>query len=75
MNVTYDAYFDEVKDILQNQMRGMSEQDLIEYMKSEENIIKEQYEYRKKLFDKGELTLTELKSSASGPAYSLYMLY
>ena len=50
---------------------------LVEYMKSQEDVIQDQYDYWKWQVDenKEETTKESVAAMASGAAYSLYLLY
>lgn len=72
--MSYDEYFDMVRDyLLENYFRDMSVQKLTEYMKSQEDVVQDQYEYYKELYDNGDLKAFE--NAESGAGYSLYLLY
>ena len=76
--VTYEEYFNAVKEqaakALAYQIR--SEEKLIEFMRDEEDIIRDEYRYNLLRYKAGKITKQMfLTGGANGPAYSLYLLY
>ena len=76
--MTYEMFFEAVKRHLKMAYFGdLPEYKLVEYMKSQEDIIKSQYNYWAEQVEINNETVTEesLPGFASGAAYSLYLLY
>lgn len=67
--MSYEAFYNAVKEILMRQL-DLSGQKVDEYMKSQEDVVKSQYNYWRDNYNGG-----SLEGYASGAAYSLYMLY
>lgn len=75
--MTYEMFFDAVKALLWETLDDLPEYKLLEYMKSQENVIQDQYDYWNWQVEenKEEVTKENVKAMASGAAYSLYLLY
>ena len=75
--MTYEMFFEAVKTLLWKSLDDIPEYKLIEYMKSQEDVIKSQYNYWAEQVEINNETVTEerLPGFASGAAYSLYLLY
>lgn len=77
--MTYDEYFNAVADKLekllarQNGINGR--QDVVKYMKSEEDCIKSKYKINKKDYDDGKFPASVWEGCVNSVAYCLYMLY
>lgn len=67
--MSYEDFYNAVKEILMRQL-DLSGQKVDEYMKTQEDVVKGQYNYWRDKYNGG-----GLESYASGAAYSLYMLY
>lgn len=74
--LTYEKFFDEVKEKLAEYLkhRRLTEEELIAYMKKQEEVIIEAYEENKRLFT-DEAEEWETLHSASSVAYCLDWLY
>ena len=75
--MTYERFFEAVKSLLWKSLDDITEYKLVEYMKSQEDVIQDQYDYWKWQVDenKEEATEESIAAMASGAAYSLYLLY
>ena len=75
--MSYEMFFEAVKTLLWKSLNDISEYKLVEYMKSQEDVIKSQYNYWEEQVEVNNETVTEesLPGFASGAAYSLYLLY
>ena len=75
--MSYEMFFEAVKTLLWKSLDDIPEYKLVEYMKSQEDVIKSQYNYWEKQVEVKNETVTEesLPGFASGAAYSLYLLY
>ena len=75
--MTYERFFEAVKSLLWKSLDDIPEYKLVEYMKSQEDVIQDQYDYWKWQVDenKEEATEESIAAMASGAAYSLYLLY
>ena len=75
--MSYEMFFEAVKTLLWKSLNDIPEYKLVEYMKSQEDVIKSQYNYWKWQVDenKEETTKESVAAMASGAAYSLYLLY
>ena len=75
--MTYEMFFEAVKTLLWKSLNDIPEYKLVEYMKSQEDVIKSQYNYWEEQVEVNNETVTEesLPGFASGAAYSLYLLY
>ena len=75
--MSYEMFFEAVKTLLWKSLNDIPEYKLVEYMKSQEDVIKSQYNYWEKQVEVKNETVTEesLPGFASGAAYSLYLLY
>ena len=75
--MSYEMFFKAVKTLLWKSLDDIPEYKLVEYMKSQEDVIKSQYNYWEKQVEVKNETVTEesLPGFASGAAYSLYLLY
>ena len=76
--MTYEMFFEAVKSHLKRYyFEDLPDYKLVEYMKSQEDVIQDQYDYWKWQVDenKEEATEESIAAMASGAAYSLYLLY
>ena len=76
--MTYEMLFEAVKSHLKRYyFEDLPDYKLVEYMKSQEDVIQDQYDYWKWQVDenKEEATEESIAAMASGAAYSLYLLY
>ena len=75
--MSYEMFFEAVKTLLWKSLNDIPEYKLVEYMKSQEDVIKSQYNYWEEQVEVNNETVTEesLPGFASGAAYSLYLLY
>ena len=75
--MSYEMFFEAVKTLLWKSLNDIPEYKLVEYMKSQEDVIKSQYNYWAEQVKINNETVTEesLPGFASGAAYSLYLLY
>ena len=76
--MTYEMFFEAVKNHLRRYyFKDLPEYKLLEYMKSQEDVIQDQYDYWKWQVDENKEEATEgsIAAMASGAAYSLYLLY
>ena len=75
--MSYEMFFEAVKTLLWKSLDDIPEYKLIEYMKSQEDVIKSQYNHWAEQVKRNNETVTEdsLPGFASGAAYSLYLLY
>ena len=76
--MTYEMFFEAVKSHLKRYyIEDLPDYKLVEYMKSQEDVIQDQYDYWKWQVDenKEEATEESIAAMASGAAYSLYLLY
>lgn len=75
--MTYEIFFDAVKALLWETLDDLPEYKLLEYMKSQEDVIQDQYDYWNWQVEekKEDATKENVKAMASGAAYSLYLLY
>ena len=75
--MTYEMFFEAVKTLLWKSLDDIPEYKLVEYMKSQEDVIKSQYNYWAEQVEIYNETVTEesLPGFASGADYSLYLLY
>lgn len=75
--MSYEMFFEAVKTLLWKSLDDIPEYKLVEYMKSQEDVIKSQYNYWEEQVEVNIETVTEesLPGFASGAAYSLYLLY
>ena len=75
--MSYEMFFEAVKTLLWKSLDDIPEYKLVEYMKSQEDVIKSQYNYWEEQVEVNNETVTEesLPGFASGAAYSLYLLY
>ena len=75
--MSYEMFFEAVKTLLWKSLNDIPEYKLVEYMKSQEDVIKSQYNYWAEQVEINNETVTEesLPGFASGAAYSLYLLY
>ena len=75
--MTYERFFEAVKSLLWKSLDDIPEYKLVEYMKSQEDVIQDQYDYWSCQVDKNKEETTEesIAAMASGAAYSLYLLY
>ena len=75
--MTYEMFFEAVKSHLKRYYsEDLPDYKLVEYMKSQEDVIQDQYDYWKWQVDenKEEATEESIAAMASGAAYSLYLL-
>ena len=76
--MTYEMFFEAVKSHLKRYyFEDLPDYKLVEYMKSQEDVIQDQYDYWKWQVDenKEEATEESIAAMASGAVYSLYLLY
>lgn len=75
--MSYEMFFEAVKTLLWKSLDDIPEYKLVEYMKSQEDVIKSQYNYWAEQVEINNETVIEesLPGFASGAAYSLYLLY
>ena len=75
--MSYEMFFEAVKTLLWKSLDDIPEYKLVEYMKSQEDVIKSQYNYWEEQVEVNNETVTEesLPGFASGAAYSLYLLF
>ena len=76
--MTYERFFEAVKSHLKRYyFEDLPDYKLVEYMKSQEDVIKSQYNNWAEQVEVNNETVTEesLPGFASGAAYSLYLLY
>lgn len=75
--MTYEMFFSAVKNLLWRMLDDLPEYKLIEYMITQEDIIKSQYWYWAEQIEINNEEVTEEKIAgfASGAVYSLYLLY
>ena len=71
--MSYEMFFEAVKTLLWKSLDDIPEYKLVEYMKSQEDVIKSQYNYWAEQVEVNNETVTEesLPGFASGAAYSL----
>ena len=69
--MTYEEYFEETKQGLKFYYEKLSDEELVAYMQSEEDVIRNKYELQKSQYEAGDKTAFDV----SGVGYSLYMLY
>ena len=76
--MTYEMFFEAVKSHLKRYyFQDLPDYKLVEYMKSQEDVIQDQYDYWNWQVDENKEKATEesIAAMASGAAYSLYLLY
>ena len=76
--MSYEMFFEAVKNhLIRCYFEDLPEYKLLEYMKSQEDVIQDQYDYWKWQVDENKEKATEesIAAMASGAAYSLYLLY
>ena len=76
--MTYEMFFEAVKSHLKRYyFEDLPDYKLVEYMKSQEDVIQDQYDYWKWQVDenKEEATEESIAAMASGAAYSLDLLF
>ena len=76
--MTYEMFFEAVKSHLKRYyFEDLPDYKLVEYMKSQEDVIQDQYDYWKWQVNenKEETTEESIAAMASGAAYSLYLLF
>ena len=75
--MTYEMFFDAVKALLWETLDDLPEYKLLEYMKSQEDVIQDQYDYWNWQVEENQEEATEesIAAMASGAAYSLFLLY
>lgn len=69
--MTYEEYFEETKQGLKFYYDNLSDKEFVEYMHSEEDIIKNEYNLQKAQYEAG----NKNAFNVSGPVWCLYMLY
>lgn len=69
--MTYEEYFGETKQHLKKYLDNLTDKELVEYMHSEEDSIRNKYKLQKSQYEAGDKTAFDV----SGVGYSLYMLY
>lgn len=75
--MTYEAFFESVKRQLWNYYEHLPEYKLLEYLKKEEDVIRDQYDYwlEQVEIEGKEVTQQDIDAMAGGATYSLYLLY
>ena len=76
--MTYEMFFETVKNHQKKAYFGdLPEYKLVEFMKSQEDVIQDQYDYWNWQVEENQEDTTEesVAAMASGAAYSLYLLY
>ena len=76
--MTYEMFFETVKNHQKKAYFGdLPEYKLVEYMKSQEDVIQDQYDYWNWQVEENQEEATEesIAAMASGASYSLYLLY
>ena len=74
----YEMFFEAVKSHLKRYyFEDLPDYKLVEYMKSQEDVIQDQYDYWNCQVEENQEDTTEesVAAMASGAAYSLYLLY
>lgn len=69
--MTYEEYFEETKQGLKFYYEKLSDEELVAYMQSEEDVIRNKYELQKSQYEAGDKNAFNV----SGAVWSLYMLY
>lgn len=69
--MTYEEYFEETKQGLKFYYENLSDAELVAYMHSEEDVIKNKYALQKSQYEAGDKNAFNV----SGAVWSLYMLY
>ena len=69
--MTYEEYFEETKQGLQFYYDDLSDKELVEYMHSEKDIIKNKYKLQKAHYEAG----NKNAFNVSGVVSCLYLLY
>ena len=76
--MTYEMFFEAVKKhLIRYYFKDLPDYKLVEYMKSQEDVIQDQYDYWNCQVEENQEDTTEesVAAMASGAAYSLYLLY
>ena len=69
--MTYEEYFEETKQGLKFYYEKLSDEELVAYMQSEEDVIRNKYELQKSQYEAGDKNAFNV----SGVVFCLYMLY
>lgn len=76
--MTYEEYFELVKEGLEFYLRPykLTDSEIIKYMLSQEDVIRENYEKDNKDYESGKITLRQFREGGvSGVVYTLHLLY
>lgn len=76
--MTYEMFFELVRKSLKPTLKvyKLTDEDLTNYMKSEEDTIRDSFEYGQYRVEHGEITKEQFATdSVSATAYCLYLLY
>lgn len=76
--MTYEEYFELVKKGLEFYLSPykLSDDEIIKYMLSQEDVIRENYEKDNKDYESGKITLRQFREGGvSGVVYTLHLLY
>ena len=76
--MTYEEYFELVKKGFEHYAKpyNLTEKQIVEFMNSQEDVIKERFGMDKEAFDKGEITLDQFRiGSVESVTYTLHLLY
>ena len=72
--MTYEEYFELVKKGSEHYAEpyDLTDEQIVEFLKNQEDVIKERFEIDKEAFDKGEITIDQFKE---GVMYTLSLMY
>ena len=76
--MTYEEYFELVKEGLEFYLRPykLTDSEIIKYMLSQEDVIREGYEEDFEDYETGKITLRQFREGGvSGVVYTLHLLY
>lgn len=76
--MTYEEYFELVKEGLEFYLRPykLIDSEIIKYMLSQEDVIRENFEKDNKDYESGKITLRQFREGGvSGVVYTLHLLY
>jgi hypothetical protein len=76
--MTYEEYFELVKKGFEHYAKpyDLTDEQIVEFLKNQEDVIKERFEIDKEAFDKGEITIDQFKiGSVEGVTYTLNLMY
>ena len=76
--MTYEEYFELVKEGLEFYLRPykLTDSEIIKYMLSQEDVIRENFEKDNKDYESGKITLRQFREGGvSGVVYTLHLLY